>query len=255
MWIAQAWLGQSHLGRSMSPQRVAIVTGASGAGIGRSVALTLARDGFAVAVNFRSSHDRAEAVVQAITASGGIAAAIQADVLNQSDCDALVEETVSSLGRVDACVICPGGDFHPEPPEQLNSEAALQDVVHEVSPIYYLVPRLVREMKKNSGGRIVSIASNMAIPSPSYAYNTAKRARIDAMLGLVSTLWNDRITINVIAPGPVNHLGGLDEAVALAEGGTGAMPTVTPQDVAEAISFLCSESARYVTGNVLELRF
>jgi len=239
----------------MGSQRVAIVTGASGAGIGRSVALTLARDGFAVAVNYRSSFDRAKAIAKSIIGGGGTAKAIQADVLKPSDCDALVEETVSSLGRVDACVICPGGDFHPEPPEQLDSEAALKDVMHEVSPIYYLVPKLVREMKKNPGGRIVTIASNMAIPSPSYAYNTAKRARIDAMLGLVSPMWNDRITINVVAPGPVDHLGELSEAEALAANGVGAIPKVTPQDVAEAISYLCSESARYVTGNVLELRF
>jgi NAD(P)-dependent dehydrogenase (short-subunit alcohol dehydrogenase family) len=104
-------------------------------------------------------------------------------------------------------------------------------------------------------GRIIGIASNLSIPSPSYSYNNAKRARIESIIGIVQKFWDNHITIYVVTPWPVKSIGDMDEAHKFASGDLSKESRVTPQDVAEAVSYFCSDSARYVTGNVLEPRF
>ena len=97
-------------------------------------------------------------------------------------------------------------------------------------------------MKKNKDGRIIAIASNRRFPSPAYSYNVAKNSRIEAMLGLVNPCWNNKITVNVISPGPVDHVGSLSEAVEYVEEFPDTKIKIIPQDVAETIM---SQSQKY----------
>jgi NAD(P)-dependent dehydrogenase (short-subunit alcohol dehydrogenase family) len=84
--------------------RVAIVTGAAGKGMGRSIALTLAREGARVVVNYRSSAKEAEDIVSYIQKQGGHALAVKADIFRSEECESLVEKTIRQFGQVDICI-------------------------------------------------------------------------------------------------------------------------------------------------------
>lgn len=238
-------------------KRVAVVTGASGAGMGRSIALTLAREGFAVVVNYRASRENAEAVAEHIRMRGGDAVAAQGNIFDQSGCAALFGAALSAFGRVDAAVIGPGADFHGEKPALLPSELAARDALKELAPVYNLLPLALTEMGKRKWGRIVGIASNMDIPSPAYAYNAAKLARIDALRLAAGEAWKLGVTVNVVAPGPVDPFRSFEDACARCYRAKrhAGREKVTPQDVAEGVAFLCSDAADYVSGCVLPYRF
>jgi NAD(P)-dependent dehydrogenase (short-subunit alcohol dehydrogenase family) len=233
--------------------RVAIVTGAAGRGMGRSIALTLAREGASVVVNYRSSEGNALAIVKHIVERGGEAIAVQADVFKVEGCRRLVEETVAHFGRVDICVIGPGAGWHPEPPHQLDAAGALQDVRQELAPIYHLLPLLLPGMYERGWGRVIVLSLEPGYGSPAYAYNVGKAARTHALLLARDQVWQHRVTLNVIGPGPVSEIGSLDEAVEQCDGGPAwqERKTLSPQDVAEGVVLLCSEAGRFLSGNVL----
>jgi NAD(P)-dependent dehydrogenase (short-subunit alcohol dehydrogenase family) len=238
-------------------KRVAVVTGASGAGMGRSIALTLSREGFSVVVNYLNNLENAEAVAAHIRMRGGDAIVAQGNVFEKSGCEALFQAALSAYGRVDAAIIGPGADFHGEKPALLKSELATQDAQRELAPVYNMLPLALTEMGKRRWGRIVGIASNMDIPSPAYAYNAAKAARIDALRLAAGEAWKLGVTVNVVSPGPVDPFKSLEEACARCYRAKkpAEREKVTPQDVAEGVAFLCSDAADYVTGCVLPYRF
>ena len=93
--------------------KVALVTGSAGKGMGRSIALTLAREGAKVAVNYRTSKDRAQAIAGHIESHAGNSIAVEADVFQARGCEHLVNRTVERFGRIDICVVNPGAGWHP----------------------------------------------------------------------------------------------------------------------------------------------
>ena len=237
--------------------RVALVTGAAGSGMGRSIALTLAREGAAVAVNYRSSREAAEAIVAQIEGDGGQALAVQADVFTAEGCRTLVDTTVDRFGRLDICVVGPGGGWHPEPADRLDPAGALEDLHAEVAPLFYLMPLVLPGMYARGWGRLVGIGLHPDALSPAYAYNVAKAARVDTLLRVRDQAWRHGVTVNVIAPGPVAGIEGL--AAAAEQSAHGAAWTeranVSPQDIAEGVAFLCSDAGRYITGCTLPYAF
>ena len=112
--------------------RVAVATGAAGQGMGRSIALTLAREGARVVVNYRSSQESAQTIVDHILARGGEAIAVQADVFEADGCRHLVEQARASFGQVDICVIGPGAGWHPEPPQQVVTPQAISSQFEDI---------------------------------------------------------------------------------------------------------------------------
>ena len=139
----------------MIKEKVAIVTGASGKGMGRSIALTLAREGLAVVVNYLKNQERAQAVVTYIKENGGKAIAVQGNVYNRESCEGLVNSVLDCFGRVDICVIGPGSDWNPEELKSLNPNKALQNVDQEIGPVYNLLPLVLKDMEKRKWGRII----------------------------------------------------------------------------------------------------
>lgn len=238
-------------------KRAAIVTGASGGGTGRSIALTLAREGADIVVNYRENEKAARELAGYLCENGARAVAAQGDVFTQAGCEAVVDAALRSFGRVDICVIGPGAGWSPEAPSCLPAEAALQDVLQETAPVYRLLPLVLRDMEKRHWGRIIGISSNLEIPSPAFSYNAAKAARAQALLLAAEPCWQLGVTVNVIAPGPVEHFESFREACGACAHGPdwSDRGRVTPQDIAEGVAFLCSEAARYVTGCVLPYRF
>ena len=166
----------------MCENKVAIVTGSAGSGMGRSIALTLAREGARVVVNYLTSAASAAAIVSHIESRGGRALALQADVTQQDGCRELVEATVTTFGQVDICIIGPGGGWHAEPIDALHSAEALDDAHRELAPLYHLMPLVLPDMYERKWGRLVGIAQHPTKRSPAYAYNAGKAARSHALL-------------------------------------------------------------------------
>lgn len=234
--------------------RVAVVTGAAGSGMGRSIALTLAREGAKVAVNYRKSADSARAVVDHIKGRGGTALSVQADVFEAAGCKKLVDDTVAGLGQIDICIIGPGAGWHPEAPHKLDSSAALEDAQHELAPIYHLLPLILPGMYGRKWGRIVAIALTRPYDSPSYAYNVAKAARAHALKLARADAWRNGVTLNIIGPGPVPQIASLEQAIEQCDHGPGwvGRASASPQDIAEGVAFLCSEAGRFISGCELQ---
>lgn len=237
--------------------KVAIVTGAAGNGMGRSIALTLAREGASVVVNYLTSQDSAQAIVKYITNQGGNAIAFQADVTQQNQCSALVNAATAQFGKVDICIIGPGGGWHPESIDKLDSKAALDDAQKELAPVYNLMPLVLPGMYERKWGRIVGLSLLSTTPSPAYAYNSGKAARTNALLLAQNDAWKNGVTINVIAPGPVKEVSSLEDAVELCEHGSKwqKRKNTTPQDIAEGVTMLCSDSGKFISGCVLPYMF
>jgi len=233
--------------------RVAIVTGA-GRGIGRAIALKLSEVGAAVVVNDVAE---AEAVAGEIRAMNGQSLAILADVSSSSDVAGMVEETVSTFGRVDILVNNAGIAR-----DQLvvrMSEEDWDSVLSVNLKSAFLCTRVVlRHMIRQRWGRVISIASIVGIQgNPGQAnYASAKAGIIGFTRTIAKEVGSRGITANAIAPGFIDTgmTQQLDESrrQALMEriplGCLGS-----PRDVAEAVAFLSSEEAKYITGQVLNV--
>jgi 3-oxoacyl-[acyl-carrier protein] reductase len=225
--------------------------------MGRSIALTLAREGASVVVNYLTSQDRAQAIVKYISNQGGNVVAFQADITQQNQCSALVNAATAQFGKVDICIIGPGGGWHPESIDKLDSKAALDDAQKELAPVYNLMPLVLPGMYKRKWGRIVGISLLSTTSSPAYAYNSGKAARTKALLLAQNEAWKNGVTINVIAPGPVQEVSSLEEAIELCEHGLKwqERKNTTPQDIAEGVTMLCSDSGKFISGCELPYMF
>jgi NAD(P)-dependent dehydrogenase (short-subunit alcohol dehydrogenase family) len=257
----QRLLGKAEFGGDLGmlcEGKAAVVTGAAGGGMGRSIALTLAHEGAQVAVNYRTSADSANAMVDHIGGRGGGAIAVEADVFQAEGCRKLVGTTVEKFGRVDICIVNPGASWHTEPIDKLDPTAALDDVHREMAPLVHLMPLLLPGMYERKWGRLIGITVHPTpgpahSPGPSYSYFAGKAARTQALLLAQHQAWASGVTVNTIAPGPVGTITSLEEAVEQCNSGLAwrKRTTVSPQDVAEGVAFLCSEAGRFVTGCVL----
>ena len=237
----------------MTP-RVALVTGSS-RGIGRAVALRLARDGAAVAVNYREKRDQAEEVVEAITKAGGRAVAIAADLAVAADCTRLVESARQALGPIDILVNNAGifrkGDLADFDFSQMEG---MRNV--NVDGLVRVTRAVVGDMKARRWGRIVNVASvagiGMSTPGTTF-YAATKAAVITLTRRFALDLGQHGITVNAIAPGFIaTDMAAASGANFDAIAAKAMMRRVgTPDDIAAAAAFLASEQAGFITAQVL----
>ncbi len=237
--------------------KIALVTGSAGKGMGRSIALTLAREGAKVVINYRKSKEDAQAIVSHIKSRGGDAIAIEADVFDADDCGKLVDATIEHFGKIDICIVNPGAGWHPEPIDKLDSSAALEDVHNEVAPFFHLMPIVLPEMYKHKWGRVIGISLLPPYESPAYSYNVGKAARTHAMLQARDQAWHNGVTVNIISPGPAAAIESLNEAIEQCDHGPAWLKrsNTSPQDIAESVAFLCSDAGRFITGCALPFLF
>jgi 3-oxoacyl-[acyl-carrier protein] reductase len=243
--------------RPLCAGKVALVTGAAGNGMGRSIALTLAREGADVVVNYRTSQAQAAEIVAQIERNGGHAIAVQADIFEKQGCQLLVDTAIDRLGQIDMCIIGPGGSWHPEPIDQLAGAGTLEDLHREIAPLAYLLPLVLPGMYERKWGRIIGIAMHPNRLSPAYAYNLGKAARLQALQLASEPAWPHGVTVNIIAPGPVRAIESLAEAIEHCEHGVEwqTRADISPQDIAEGVAFLCSDAGRFITGCVMPYLF
>lgn len=233
--------------------KVALVTGSAGNGMGRSIALTLAREGAKVAVNYRTSKEAAENIVNHIKSRNGSAIPVKADVFEADGCRNLVNATIEHFGRIDICVVNPGAGWNPESIDKLDSSAAIEDVHNEVAPLFHLMPLILPQMYKRKWGRVIGISLLPPYESPAYSYNVGKAARTQALFLGRDEAWRNGVTVNIISPGPVPAIESLSEAIELCDHASvwQNRNNTSPQDIAESVAFLCSDTGTFITGCVL----
>jgi len=233
--------------------RVAVVTGAS-RGIGRSIALALARDGANVAVNFRERADAAEEVAAAICAAGRQAIAVKADVRSLDAVKAMFERVKQELGGVHILVNNAG--LTRDNYLAFMSEAEWDEVVDTSLKGAFLCSKVAsRQMTRAKWGRIINISSDAALLGDMQRANycSAKAGLLGLTRATARELAPHGITANAIAPGIIETeltktLPGAKRAAML-----GLIPLQRfgqPDDVAALAAFLANDAAAYITGQV-----
>ncbi len=236
--------------------KIALVTGAS-RGIGRAIALDLAARGATVVVNYNASAAAAEEVVAAITAAGGKASAIQADVSKYEAAQALVKYAVDTYGRLDILVNNAGTTR-----DTLLMTMKEDDWDHimatDLKSVFNCCKAASRGMIRQRAGRIVNITSvvGLAGGAGQTNYAAAKAGVIGFTKSMAKEVGSRGITVNCVAPGfiPTALTSVLTpEQKEMAIKATPLGRFGTPEDVAYAVSFLASDLAAYITGAVLSV--
>jgi len=234
--------------------KVAVVTGSS-RGIGRAIALKLASLGAKVVVNYRSNAQAAQEVVDAIKAQGGEAIAIQADVSKFDEAQRLIKEAVKAFGRLDILVNNAG--ITRDNLLALMKESEWDEVINtNLKSAFNCCKAALRTMMKQRYGRIINISSIAGLAgNPGQAnYCASKAGLIGFTKALAKELGPRNITVNAVAPGFIET----DMTAPLPEDLKKTAIEMTPlkragkpEDVANAVAFLASDEAAFITGQVL----
>ena len=238
----------------MPDKKVALVTGA-GRGIGRAIALELAKRGCAVAVNYSRSEGPANEVVEEITAAGGEAFAVKADVSNAEEVKAMFKAAAEKLGPVNI-LVCNAGVTRDNLLMRMK-DADWDDVIKtDLSSLYYCAKEAVRPMLKGRWGRIVALSSINGLRGSAGQcnYAAAKAGVIGFVKSLAREVASRGVTVNAIAPGFIET----DMTAVLPKNIVDALMVNIPlkkmgrtSDIAKACAFLASDDAAYITGQVL----
>jgi len=234
--------------------RVAVVTGAS-RGIGRAIALELARRGASVVVNYQKSAQAAGEVAQQIEAEGGKAALLQADVSDFKQAQDLIKFTQDTFGGIDILVNNAG--ITRDTLVMMMSEEDWDTVLStNLKSTFNCSKAAVKVMMRKRYGRIINVASvagQMGNPGQTN-YSASKAGQIGFTKALAREVASRNITVNAVAPGfvetdilqtiPPETLEAALKLVPLGRKGT-------PEEVAHAVAFLASDQAAYITGQVL----
>lgn len=235
---------------------VAVVTGGS-RGIGRAVALELAREGAAVVVNYKSSREAAEEVVSGIEGAGGRAVAFQADVADEAQAQRLALFASRQLGRIDV-LICNAGVVR----DQLAGAMTLDEwetvVQTNLRGPFLCIRAVLPQMMSQKSGSIVALSSIAADRGGRGHCNyAAAKGGINAMVrSLAVELAPKKIRVNAVSPGIIRtdmtkRIRGLAEEEIL--GGIPLARYGEPEEVARAVRFLASREASYITGEILQV--
>lgn len=236
-----------------SSTRTAIVTGASG-GIGRAVAEQLARDGFAVVVHYAGNEQRARETVAAITAPGGSAVAVRADVADEHEVAALFDRAREEFGGVDA-VVNTAGIMLLAPLAEANLDDVDRMLRTNIRGTLVVSQQAARHVR--AGGSIVNFSTSVVrLAQPTYATYAATKGAVNAMtLVLARELRGRDVTVNAVAPGPTAtplFLDGKEQAVIDHLAALAPLERLgTPEDIARTVAFLTSPAGHWVNGQVL----
>jgi 3-oxoacyl-[acyl-carrier protein] reductase len=232
--------------------RVAVVTGAS-RGIGRESALRLAADGYCVVVGFSGNQGEAAAAVKEITAAGGSAIAVQADVADEQAVTALFETAESTYGGVDV-VVHAAGRVYLAPVAEMDL-SQLDDLHRTNIRGTFVVAQQAARRVRDGGSVITFSTSVVGLAFPGYAAYSASKGAVEALtLILARELRGRNINVNAVAPGPTAtdlFLAGKDaETIARLAAQPPLERLGTPTDIAEVVAFLAGPG-HWVNGQVV----
>ncbi|MGF6814326.1 3-oxoacyl-[acyl-carrier protein] reductase [Paraburkholderia atlantica] len=235
--------------------KVAVVTGAS-KGIGAAIAKALAAQGASVVVNYASSRAGADKVVADITAAGGKAVAVGGDVSKAADAKGIIDTAIETYGRLDVLVNNSG----------VYEFATLEEITEahfhkhfDVNVLGLLLVTQAAAKHLGEGGSIVNVSSVVTRITPATtAVYTATKGAVDAITGvLAKELGPRKIRVNSVNPGVVETEGAHTAGVMGSEFETWAISTTPlgrigqPDDIADVVTFLASDDARWLTGESL----
>lgn len=235
--------------------RTAIVTGAA-RGIGAAIAERLARDGFAVVVNYAASAAAAEALVADIAGRGGRAVAAKADVADPAAARGLFDAAITAFGRVDV-LVNNAGVMPPHLPVIADTDEATFDrlVAINLKGSFNMLREAATRLQ--SGGRIVNLSSSViGMNLPGYAAYAGTKAAIEAITRVMAKEMRGRqITVNAVAPGPTATSLFLDgktpEAIDRLAKASPLERLGTPEDIAAAVSLLVGPDGGWINGQTL----
>lgn len=236
--------------------KVALVTGAS-RGIGKEIALQLAKAGAKVAVNYAGSEAKANEVVDQIKANGGDAFVVQADVANADSVNEMIKEVIAKFGSLDI-LVNNAGITRDNLLMRMKEEEWDAVINTNLKGVFLCTKAVTRQMMKQRKGRIINIASIVGVSgNPGQANYVAAKAGV---IGLTKTtakeLASRNITVNAIAPGFITT----DMTDELTEEVKTEMLKLiplarfgSPDDIANVVRFLASDDSSYITGQTIHV--
>lgn len=235
--------------------KTAIVTGAS-RGIGRAIAEQLAGLGAKVAVNYASSPQKAKDVVESIQQKGGEAVAVQADLSMVAGVESLFKTAIEAFGKVDILINNAGVSIF-KPIQDITEENFDRQFNLNVKGTFFACRQAMTYMEEK--GRIINFSTSVAGQMfPAYSVYAGTKGAVEQFTRqLAKEFAAKQITINAVAPGPVNtelftegkteqQIEGLKQSIALGRIGE-------PEDIANLIEFLVSEKSQWITGQTIRV--
>lgn len=236
-------------------KRVAIVTGAS-RGIGQAIALRLAIDGFAVAVNYAGNAAKANETVDAIKSKGGAAFAVQGDVGKPDDIERIFTRTKEQYGRIDVVVNSAG--IMPMATISVESIDTFDKVIAtNLRGTFLIMAQCVKHLGK--GGRIIMLSSSVLAKNfPSYGPYIASKAGVEGLVHVLANELRGRdITVNAVAPGPVATelflAGKSDELISQIAKQAPLERIGQPDEIASAVAFLAGPDGAWMNAQIVRV--
>lgn len=238
----------------MLENKIALVTGGS-RGIGKEIALSLAKEGAVVIVNYNGSKERAEAVVEEIKAAGGEAECCQCNVADSTACEAMVKELIGKYGRVDI-LVNNAGITRDNLLMKMSEEDFDAVIDTNLKGTFYTIRHLSRYFLKQRSGKIINISSVVGISGNAGQanYSASKAGIIGLTKSVAKELASRGINVNAVAPGMVDT----EMTQVLSDSVKEEMMKQIPlrkmgstKNIADAVVFLASDKSDYITGQVL----
>lgn len=240
----------------MLTDKIALITGAS-RGIGRQIALTFAKYGATVIVNYNGSKEKAEEVVNLIKEKGGNAEAYQCSVADDEACKAMITYILEKYGRLDILVNNAG--ITRDNLLMKISEADFDDVMDtNLKGTFHTIKHMYRAFLKQRGGRIINLTSVTGLlgNAGQANYAASKSGVIGLTKSVARELASRGVTVNAIAPGFIDT----EMTQAMTDAAKEATIANIPmkkigetKDIAETAAFLASDNAKYITGQVISV--
>ncbi|MBB6452958.1 3-oxoacyl-[acyl-carrier protein] reductase [Salirhabdus euzebyi] len=234
----------------------ALVTGAS-RGIGRAIALELAKNGAKVAVNYAGSEQKANEVVEEIKKNGGEAFAIQANVSSDADVKDMVKQVIDTFGSLDI-LVNNAGITRDNLLMRMKEEEFDEVIQTNLKGVFLTTKAVTRQMMRQKSGRIINIASIVGVSGNAGQANyvAAKAGVIGLTKTTAKELATRNVLVNAVAPGFITT----DMTDKLPEEAKESMLSMiplnrlgNPEDIARVVRFLASDDANYMTGQTLHV--
>lgn len=238
----------------MLENKIALVTGGS-RGIGKEIALSLAKEGAVVIVNYNGSKERAEAVVEEIITAGGKAESYQCNVADGAACEAMVKELIEKYGRVDI-LVNNAGITRDNLLMKMSEEDFDAVIDTNLKGTFHTIRYLSRYFLKQRSGKIINISSVVGIGGNAGQanYSASKAGIIGLTKSVARELASRGINVNAVAPGMVDT----EMTQILSDSVKEEMMKQIPlkkmgntKNIADAVVFLASDKSDYITGQVL----
>ena len=240
----------------MLKDRVALVTGAS-RGIGREIAITLARYGAKVIVNYNGSEAAANEVVATIRENGGEAMAVKANVAAEDECKEMIEGALATYGKVDI-LVNNAGVTRDNLLMKISEEDFDMVLDTNLKGTFFTIKHMYRAFLKQRSGRIINMSSVTGLSGNAGQgnYAASKAAVVGLTKSMAKELASRGVTVNAVAPGFI----ATDMTAQMTDAAKEAVLSQIPlkkvgevSDIAECVAFLASDKASYITGQVISV--